>query len=109
MVPEARWRRSAQKAGETDLPSRGFEQVNATNYIGDILVRIVHRHGKLIRPVAQSIAQQQVAALFAWFLHTLAQQPIDEALFSGIDPQSPSHPVFERNALIATSARVPEF
>src|SRR5262245_22599113 len=109
MVPEARWQRTSEEARESDLTSRGFEQVHAANDVGDALVEIIDRHGKLVGPVSQSVAQQQVAALRLRILHLLSAKPILEALDARIDAHPPADAVVERQREIPARARISQF
>ena len=64
---------------EPELPPGGVQQIDAADHVGHTLEVIVHRHRKLIRPVAMSIAQQHIAALFRWALLLRAETEIVES------------------------------
>jgi hypothetical protein len=54
---------SSEQPGKLNLTARRFQQVDAANHQVDSLPEIVDRCRKLVGPVSQSIADQQVAAL----------------------------------------------
>src|SRR5580765_1346958 len=63
MVAKPRRTLAAEKPRQTDLTGRRWEEVDAANDQVNSLTAVVDRHGKLVGPVAEPIANQHVATL----------------------------------------------
>ena len=63
-MKERRRIRTAQEPRELNLPACGVQQIDATHDVSHTLQPVVDDNGKLIRPVAEPVAEQKVAALF---------------------------------------------
>ena len=63
MVHETRWIRPAQHAGELGLAAGRGEKVHAPDDEVHPLLEIVDGDGKLVGPVAVSVADDEIAAL----------------------------------------------
>src|SRR6476661_3998285 len=105
-MPEARRRRAAEQARQSNLPSRRGEQVFPANHVGDLLQVIVDGGDELIRPVAEAIAHQQVAALLRWVLLLRPEELVEEPLGSWIHPHSPADIAGQGNVLLAAGIGV---
>ena len=82
MVHEG-WRSlAAEEPRELDLSSRGFEQIDAADDEIHALAPVVHGDGKLVGPVAEPIANEEIATLVCGHLPLPAEQPVFELLDS---------------------------
>ena len=101
-MPEPRRRDTAEQPRQTDLPACRRQQINTANHVGDELQMIVYRHRELIRPVAESIAHQQIAALQVGILFLRAKQLIEETLGTGIHAHAPADAIGQGDVFLAT-------
>src|SRR5689334_16975423 len=106
MMPEARRRGAAEQARETNLPTRGCKQIFTADHVGDFLQVIVDGRDELIRPVAEAIAHEQIAALPARVLFLWAEEFVEEFLDARIDSHAPTDIVGERDFFLATRVRI---
>ena len=97
---------AAEQTRELDLPAGRGQQVDAANDQVDALPRVVHGDRELIRPVAEPVANQHVAALLCRRLLLPAEQRILERLDTGRQAHAPADTVRERQVAIAACARI---
>jgi len=106
MMRETRRRRATEQTRQTDLPTGGCEQVGAADDLGDALLDIVGDHRKLIRPIAEPIANQQVSALRGRVLRLRATQAILESFDPWLHDRTPAEAVAEAQPPVAARTRV---
>jgi len=106
VVHEERRFAASQQPREIDLPARRVEQVLAPNYERDALTRVIGRRDPLIRPVADTVANEDVPALLVRPLLLLAKQAIVESLDRRLDAHAPADAVPQRKTAIAAAPRV---
>ncbi len=99
---------AAEQACEANLTSGRRQKIFTSDDEIDLLFPVVHGHAQLIRPVAMSIADQEVATLLGRILRLRTQALIDEVLDPWIHPHAPPHPVRERDTTIPAPAAVAE-
>ena len=109
MVEERGGRLASEQTRDADLPAGRREQILTANHQVDLLTEIVDGHGELIRPVAQTIADQYIAALQRRILLLQSQSLVDERLDPGIHAHAPADPVGDGQAAIATASIVSKF
>jgi hypothetical protein len=63
-MEECRWMLAAEQAGELNLPAGRIEEILAAYDEVHLLQPVIDDDGELIGPVAVSIANEQIAALF---------------------------------------------
>ena len=107
-MEESRWLGAAEQACEANLTSGRRQKIFTSDDEIDLLFPVVHGHAQLIRPVAMSIADQEVATLLGRILRLRTQALIDEALDPRIHPHAPPHPVRERDTTIPAPTAVAE-
>ena len=100
---------SPEKPRQADLASGGSKQVFATNHEIHVVPHVVDYHRELVRPVAESVAQQKVATLGGRVLRLLAEQPILESLVARLDAESEPSTRIPRQPPIAAASAVPGF
>ena len=105
-MEESRRFGAAEQACEANLTSGRRQKIFTSDDEIDLLFPVVHGHAQLIRPVATSIAEQEVATLLERILRLRTQALIDEPLDPRINPHAPPHPVRERDATITAPAGV---
>jgi hypothetical protein len=108
MVPERSRPLAPEQACEPDLAAGGRQQVFAADHEVDPLSVVVDGDGELIRPVAEPIADHDVAALLRRILFLGAEDFVDEPLDTGVHPYTPSDAVSERQSAIATLSGIPQ-
>ncbi len=105
-MQEGRRLGSAQKPGQLELPAGRIEQILAPHHHGDALPPVVHDDRKLIRPVARTIAREQIAALRGRLLRLLAQAQIGEVFDGCIEPDAKTDARFFRQTLRGTGTGI---
>ena len=73
-MQEPRRHRSPQQPPEPELDRGGVEQVAAADHQVDAVARVVHDHAERVRPVADAVADQQVAVAGRLVGHRPRQQ-----------------------------------
>jgi hypothetical protein len=85
-VMHERWRlRPAEHSGQSDLASRGWQQVFSPDDQIDSLLHVIDCHDELIGPVTQPVTQEEVAALTRRLLPLLSQEQVGEAFFTLVE------------------------
>src|SRR5687768_6105363 len=105
-MPEPRRRGATDEPGQAKLTSRRIEQIDTADDVGDSLRVIVHRHGELIGPVTEAVADQHVPTLPAGVLLLGTQQLVEEALGAGIHTHAPTDALCQRDVAVPASARI---
>src|SRR5688572_9035694 len=106
MMPEPRRRCTTDEPGQAKLTSRRIQQIDTANDVGYPLRVIVHRHGELIGPVTEAVADQHVPALPARVLFLGTHQLVEEAFGAGIHPHAPADALRQRDVAVPASARI---
>ena len=83
MVKKCRRLRPAEQPRELDLTSCGIKQIFASNDVGDALQPVIDHSRKVVRPVATSIAQKEIAALIRRTLFLRSQAEVVKTLHGG--------------------------
>lgn len=99
----------AQQASQADLSPGRRQQVLAPDHVRDRLRRVVGHRRKLIRPVAEPIADEQVATLRRRLLRLRAETGIHEAFDARRHPHPPPDPIDQGQAAIPAGARIAPF
>ena len=97
---------AAEKTRELDLPAGRRQQIHAANDQVDALAPVVHGDRELIRPVAEPVANQHVAALLRRRLFLPAEQRIFEHLDTRRQAHAPAEAVGQRQVAIAARAGI---
>jgi hypothetical protein len=97
---------ASEEARDADLPAGRGQQIDAADHEVNPLTPVVHRHRKLIGPVAMTIAQQNVARLLRRILTLHAEPRVLECLRARLDAQPPPIAVDEREIPLAAVPRV---
>lgn len=71
---------ATEHSRQLDLSARRRQEIQTTDDQIHAIVHVVHRHGKLIRPVAVPVLEQRVAALICRRLDDLANGSVGKAL-----------------------------
>jgi hypothetical protein len=90
MMREARPTRDTEHLPQAELTSSGRQEILAANDVRHLLRCVVHRHRKLIGPVAVAIAQQQIAALPRRLLFDPTKKQIVERFDASVDADAES-------------------
>ena len=77
---------AAEQTAELDLAAGGIEQILTAYDEVHVLQPVVDDDGKLIRPVAVAIADEEIAALFRGALLLAPKPTIVELLDRGLQP-----------------------
>jgi hypothetical protein len=97
---------AAQKPCQLDLTACGGEQILTANDERHTLQPVIDDDGKLISPVAMTITDEEVAALFGRSLLLRAQPKIAKALYRRIEPHANPQPWRFSKMFSGTCARI---
>src|SRR5688572_10252790 len=79
---------TSQQTAELDLSACRIEQIFAADHVRDTLQPIVYDHGKLIRPVAVAIADEDIAGFLRGTLLLRPETAIVKSLDRRVEPHA---------------------
>ena len=99
---------TAEQPRELNLAAGRRQQIHAADDDIDVLTPVIDRDRELIGPVAEPIANQQVAALPGRRLRLSPEQRIVEHLDGVWQTDPPADTAGQRQAAIAAGTRIPQ-
>src|SRR5436305_15105812 len=105
MVEKSLRSRPSEQPRELNLSAGRRQEIFAADDERHTLVEVIHRNGELVGPVAESVADQQVAARVEGPLFLRSQRHIIESLDGRFDPDAHAESSTEREMSFAATAR----